>query len=30
MAIRQIAHMLGCLESQVYNKREELEYQSCL
>ena len=21
---RQIAHMLGCLESQVYNKREEL------
>ena len=23
-ADRQIAHMLGCLESQVYNKREEL------
>ncbi|MEP2937291.1 MAG: carbamoyl-phosphate synthase large subunit [Gilvibacter sp.] len=22
---RQIAHMLGCLESQVYNKREELD-----
>ncbi|MBB1489718.1 carbamoyl-phosphate synthase large subunit, partial [Oceanospirillum sp. D5] len=21
---RQIAHMLGCLESQVYNKREEM------
>jgi carbamoyl-phosphate synthase large subunit len=24
---RQIAHMLGCLESQVYNKREELKVQ---
>ena len=24
---RQIAHMLGCLESQVYNKREELRVQ---
>jgi len=24
---RQIAHMLGCLESQVYNKREELNIQ---
>ncbi|AXT19672.1 carbamoyl-phosphate synthase large subunit [Flavobacteriaceae bacterium AU392] len=24
---RQIAHMLGCLESQVYNKREELNVQ---
>jgi carbamoyl-phosphate synthase large subunit len=24
---RQIAHMLGCLESQVYNKRDELKVQ---
>ena len=24
---RQIAHMLGCLESQVYSKREELKVQ---
>ena len=24
---RQIAHMLGCLESEVYNKREELKVQ---
>ncbi len=24
---RQIAHMLGCLESQVYNKRDELRVQ---
>jgi len=24
---RQIAHMLGCLESQVYNKRDELNIQ---
>ena len=24
---RQIAHMLGCLESQVYNKREDLKIQ---
>lgn len=24
---RQIAHMLGCLESQVYNKREEMNIQ---
>ncbi|SDS14753.1 carbamoyl-phosphate synthase large subunit [Polaribacter sp. KT25b] len=24
---RQIAHMLGCLESQVYNKREEFKIQ---
>ena len=24
---RQIAHMLGCLESQVYTKREELNVQ---
>jgi carbamoyl-phosphate synthase large subunit len=24
---RQIAHMLGCLESQVYNKREEMKIQ---
>ena len=24
---RQIAHMLGCLESQVYNKREEFKVQ---
>ena len=24
-ADRQIAHMLGCLESQIYNKREELD-----
>jgi carbamoyl-phosphate synthase large subunit len=26
-ADRQIAHMLGCLESQVYKKREELDIQ---
>ena len=26
-ADRQIAHMLGCLESQVYKKREELDVQ---
>ena len=24
---RQIAHMLGCLESQVYNKREAMNIQ---
>ncbi len=27
---RQIAHMLSCLESQVYNKREELNINRVL